>query len=103
MKLQATAEEPAVPLPSAIWMDGGEGFLPDCYHGTPLEMVREMGAEMAHDIGVHEVIDFLLLVFEDTGQGHIRIPDENESEEVRSQCFIAALLGARIAKPMPQA
>lgn len=103
MKPEETTEGPLAPLPRAIWMDGGEGFLPDCYHGTPLDMVREMGAEMAYDLGVHEVIDFLLLVFEDTTRAHIVIPDETTEDHVRCHFFISALLAARIAKPMPQA
>lgn len=100
MKTHPDAVEASTPLPRAIWMDGGEGFLPDCYQGSPLEMVQEMASEMAPDIGVHEAIDFLILMFEDTEQAYIRIPDETCSEEVRSRHFIAALIAARIAKPM---
>jgi hypothetical protein len=90
-------------LPKAIWMPVFEsGQLPCCYQGSPLEMVQQMAKEMNPALSVHETIDYSVRFLADNRKIGIGIP-KNLSEEVRSTCFIHALIALKVATVMPSA
>lgn len=90
-------------LPSAIWMPTyANSRLPNCYQGTPLEMVGEMAGEMGPQLGVHDSIDLATRFLHDQRGISIKLPAE-APEEKRAQIFIHALLTTKVAVPMAKA
>lgn len=88
-------------IPSAIWMPALQGQLPNCYQGSPIEMVQEMGLEMKPGLSVNETIDRLLPILADYRKVCIRLPEGPDGW--RASLFVRALLGTGIARPMPSA
>lgn len=92
-------------IPKAIWMPSPfRGGVPDCYHGTPLEMVEQMAQQMNPGIDVHEAIDVLIeALAEDRHlQIELRAPS-NTPEDVRAGMFVFALMLSGVAREMPAA
>jgi hypothetical protein len=95
-------------LPSAIWMPTAcFAKLPSCYNGSPLEMVEQMAKEMGPQLGVHDTIDLLIEYLSDQRDIRVHLPSEEGGdvlpEEVRAGLFVAILLDAGVAQPMPGA
>lgn len=101
MKPPFAPQTPAEALPSAIWMPALQGQLPNCYQGSPIEMVQEMGLEMKPGLSVNETIDRLIPILADYRKVCIRLPDGPDGW--RASLFVRALLGTGIARPMASA
>lgn len=89
-------------LPRAIWFPAPPNELPRCFQGSPEEMIREMivGATRKN-LGTHESIDLLLRDLSQKRRVHISIPDASHPESERAAIFVAALIVAQVARPMP--
>lgn len=103
-------EAPLGELPTAIWMPTAcFRSLPCCYNGTPLQMVEQMAAEMGPKLSVHDTIDLLIEFLSSQRDVNIHLPAEEPEEEelmpeyMRATFFIAILLDAGVAEPMPAA
>lgn len=101
MKPPFASLNPSAPLPSAIWMPTLQSTLPNCYQGSPLEMVQEMGVQMKPGLSVSETIDRLIPLLADNRKLRIQLPDGPDGW--RATLFVQALLGSGVAKPMPSA
>lgn len=85
-------------FPRAIWIP--TEALPDCYSGTPVEMVREMSEQLKPGLSIDETIDTLIRMLADYRDLQIQIFDGPEHE--RAECFVAALLLSGVARPMAE-
>lgn len=74
--------------------------LPDCYQGSPIEMVQQMAQQMKPGLGTDEAIDLLTEVLANYRGVHIEI-DEGP-EELRATGFVVALLLCGLARPMAE-
>lgn len=92
-------------VPKAIWMPSPfRGGVPDCYHGTPLEMVEQMAQQMNPGIDVHEAIDVLIEALAQDRDLHIELQaPSNTPEDVRAGMFVLALMLTGVAEEMPAA
>jgi hypothetical protein len=92
-------------LPKAVWMPTPlRATIPDCYQGTPLEMVEQMAADMKPGLGVHDAIDTLLRALADERDVHIDLDAPAETPEAtRATMFVYALLFMGVAEEMAQA
>lgn len=88
-------------LPKAIAIQGSAQELPQCYQGTPLEIVQEMANKVHKGTTVHDAIDWFLLYVEDTYKLRLVIPGPEVAEKDRAAVFVAALLATSVARPMP--
>jgi len=95
----------AISLPRAIWMPSPfrEG-LPDCYQGTPLEMVEQMASQMHPSLDAHGAIDVLIDALAEERDLHIELQAPPETpEDVRAGMFVMALMVTGVAQEMPAA
>ena len=92
-------------LPQAIWMPSRRsGNLPDCYHGTPLQMVEEMARYMKPGLNANDAIDLLIRALADERGLHVDLcAPANTPESIRAGMFVCALLIVGVARAMPQA
>ena len=90
-----------VMLPRAIWMPVGQK-VPSCYHGTPREMVQQMGYEMKPGLGVDDTIDLIARVLADERGVRVRTPNI-APEDIRAEAFVRSLLDHGVAVEMPKA
>jgi hypothetical protein len=98
-------QERAVNIPKAIWMPSPfRGGVPDCYQGTPLEMVEQMAQQMSPNLDVPGAIDVLIeALAEDRNlQIELRAP-QGTPEDVRAGMFVLALVLSGVAEEMPAA
>jgi hypothetical protein len=95
MKMTPVTPEALKRLPGAIWMQGSRSI----YRGSPVEMVRQMAAEMGADLSVHTTIDTLLTALYLKRGLLIAIP-EDAPEDVVAALFVHALLDAKVSKPI---
>ena len=78
--------------------------IPDCYQGTPLEMVQQMATEMRPGLGVHDAIDTLIRALADERGIRIDLDVPAETpESTRATMFVYALLFMGVAETMAQA
>lgn len=85
-------------LPAAIWIPTGRS-VPAIYRGTPIEMVREMAAEM--EVSQVEVaVKRILAGLSENRRVTIRLPS-GLPEEALSGLFVHALLATGVGRPMP--
>lgn len=88
-------------LPHSIWMPTFRN-LPSCYHGTPIEMVGQMAAEMKPGLGVDDTIDIIARLLADERGVKVKTPDV-APESVRAEAFVRGLLASGVAMEMPEA
>lgn len=84
-------------LPGAIWCPGGVS--PSIYRGAPVEMVRQMAAEMGPQVTLEQAIEVVLHNLAAHKRIFIGLPS-GVSEEIRAGIFIYALLDIGISRPM---
>jgi len=95
MKMTPVTPETLKTLPKAIWMQGSRSV----YRGTPVEMVRQMAAEMGPGLTVRSTVDTLLTALYLKRGLLIALP-EDAPEEIVAALFVHALLDARVSKPI---
>ena len=89
-------------LPDAIWVAGTSKRLPSVYRGEPIEMVRQMAAEMNPNISATDAIRVLVNALAAHRRIFIGLPN-NVPDEVLAGLFIYALLDLGVSRPMPEA
>lgn len=87
-------------LPSAIWAPGCAS--PSVYSGAPIEMVRQMAAEMGPHVSPEEAIHTLLAALARHRRIVIGLPNDLP-EDVLAGLFVFALLDQGVCRPMPDA
>ena len=83
------------PLPTTIFCPEG-GYL---YNGTPLEMVKQMAAEMGEGITAPQAIDTLLLALAYFKHIYIGVPEDLPVDD-QAELFIGALLDQGVSRPL---
>src|SRR5271155_1681899 len=97
MKAHAVDAEALKSLPDAISVERARQVY--VYHGTPVEMVRQMASEMGPNVTVHNAIGTLLTALYRNRGVLIAIP-EDAPEEIVAAVFVHALLDTGIFKPI---
>lgn len=83
-------------LPSAITMSADPMAV---YYGTPIEMVKQMAAEMGPNVGVRRAISTILTALY-RNRGVLIVIPEDAPEEVVAAIFVYALLDSGVSKPV---
>jgi hypothetical protein len=90
-------------LPTAVWLPNrSSAYLPNCYQGSPSEMVQAMVQDMNPSMGVDDGIDWLCKFLSENRDISITLPNELPPE-TRAHLFLVALLCAGVAEPMARA
>ena len=83
-------------LPGVITMAGNPSAI---YHGTPVQMVRQMAAEMRPGMTVRQAVATLLTALGRNRGILIAIP-EDAPEEIVAALFVHALIDAGVSRPV---
>ena len=98
--LTTTLDDLLQTLPVAIWSEGHP--LPYIYRGAPIDMVRQMAAEMGAGVTADQAMDKLIKSLAKSGRLKLRIHG-SPPEDVRAGIFVHCLLEHRICRAMAQA